>query len=49
MPYYYRDPKRDHNFDNHPGELVCCGIALDDDGVNSVTGESGFDVGVSEN
>ena len=18
MPYYYRDPKRDHNFDNHP-------------------------------
>ena len=19
MPYYNRDPKRDHNFDNHPG------------------------------
>ena len=18
MPYYYRDPKRDHKFDNHP-------------------------------
>ena len=21
MPYYYRDPKRDHNFDNHPYAL----------------------------
>ena len=19
MPYYNRDPKKDHNFDNHPG------------------------------
>ena len=24
MPYYIRDPKRDHNFDNHPckGSLI---------------------------
>ena len=21
MPYYNRDPKRDHNFDNHPWEF----------------------------
>ena len=23
MPCYYRDPKRDHNFDNHP-----CGLGF---------------------
>ena len=22
MPYYNRDPKRDHNFDNHPCKVV---------------------------
>ena len=36
MPYYNRDPKRDHNFDNHPYEQkpriagVCSGgVALE--------------------
>ena len=31
MPYYSRDPKRDHNFDNYPGVSVvkgCCGFVL---------------------
>ena len=22
MPYYNRDPKRDHNFDNHPSTII---------------------------
>ena len=22
MPYYNRDPKRDHNFDNHPYKVL---------------------------
>ena len=24
MPYYNRDPKRDHNFDNHPISYTRC-------------------------
>ena len=23
MPYYIKDPKRDHNFDNHPCNVQC--------------------------
>ena len=26
MPYYTRDPKRDHNFDNHPYESYYFGV-----------------------
>ena len=36
MPYYNRDPKRDHNFDNHPFEvhlgsgIMRCGWGVQD-------------------
>ena len=26
MPYYVRDPKRDHNFDNHPFVIVVVSV-----------------------
>ena len=26
MPYYNRDPKRDHNFDNHPNQAIIMGL-----------------------
>ena len=32
MPYYNRDPKRDHNFDNHPYRH-CTGVFRDDIGM----------------
>ena len=32
MPYYIRDPKRGHNFDNYPSGVVAC----------SSSGESGL-------
>ena len=28
MPYYNRDPKRDHNFDNHPYDWGSCEVGL---------------------
>ena len=28
MPYYSRDPKRDHSFDNHPFRIVIGGTVI---------------------
>ena len=29
MPYYNRDPKRDHNFDNHPSGFWVQGLGFE--------------------
>ena len=40
MPYYNRDPKRDHNFDNHPG------IRVESLGIEVLDSDFGFRVQV---
>ena len=51
MPYYNRDPKRDHNFDNHPyGSFRELGIPLKGSFEGSLKGSiKGLGFRVSEN